>query len=315
MLLSPGSREALAWGCDGHRAVVYIAERLLSPRTLAAAKSVLAASPVDPSLRRFCDPVAGDPLADDAVWADDYRSVDQATFGWHFINVPRAVTPTSDNERTYCPGGNCVVDAIAAQYRALTTSSDRSTKATALRYLVHFIADVHQPLHSTTNGDRGGNCVPVSYYDRQPQESPTTPNDYSPNLHSVWDSSTIRTLMTRRGLADARALAGYIVAEHALPAAVTRQPASRFVATRWARGAHEAGRAVVYLRLPVHVGIEPPSALTLSSCADNHDIAHRMLAKHIVIDAKYEQASIPVIVEQLRLAGIRLAAPIKAAFP
>jgi len=85
--------------------------------------------------------------------------------------------------------------------------------------------------------------------------------------------------------------------------------------TSWARGSHELGRTVVYPRLPVAVGLEPASAVTLSSCTDNNDIIHRMLAKHEVIDAKYEQASVPVILGQLRMAGIRLAAVIKAAYP
>jgi nuclease S1 len=310
-----GCGEAAAWGCEGHRAVVYIAERLLPPSTVAAARAVLTASPADPALRRFCDPVPDDRLVDDALWADDYRAVDGSTFGWHFINVPRQVALTTSNEHIYCSGGNCVVDAIAAQYRALTTTVDATTKANALRYLLHLVGDVHQPLHATTNGDRGGNCVALTYYDRPPQESQTTPNDFSPNLHGVWDTSTIRTLMTARGLADARALAGYVASQHALPATVGGRAATKDVATGWARGSHEAGRTVTYPRLPVQIALEPASALTLSSCADNHDIVHRMLAKHIVIDGAYQQASIRVIVDQLRLAGIRLAATLRAAFP
>jgi nuclease S1 len=311
--LSAGGSDALAWGCDGHRAVVFIAERLLAPDSVAAARSLLTASPVDPGLRRFCEPFPGDPLVDDALWADDYRSVDPSTFGWHFINVPRAVTLSNANERAYCPGRNCVVDAIAAQYRALISSADPRVRANALRFLVHFIGDLHQPLHATTNGDRGGNCVPVTYYGRMPQESETTPQEFSPNLHGVWDSNTIRTFMSARGLRDAGALADYIVTHHRLPAAVGRQAATRAVATRWARDSHTAGEAVVYAKLPVRVGLEPASATTLSSCADNHDVVHRMLAKRIVIGSVYEDATIPVILAQLRIAGIRLAAALEAA--
>lgn len=313
--LVAGCGQAAAWGCEGHRAAVYIAERLLAPHTVAAARAVLTASPADPSLHRFCDPEPADPLADEATWADDYRAVDPSTFGWHFINVPRSTTLTTTNEHTFCPGAMCVVDAIAAQYRMLTTSPNAAARANALRYVVHFIGDLHQPLHATTNGDRGGNCVAVTYYDRAPQESQNTPNDFSPNLHGVWDTNTIRTLMSSHGLADARALAAFVVAQHPLPSDVVRRAPSKAVATRWARDSHRAGSSVVYAKLPVHVDIEPASAVTLSSCADNNDIVHRMLAKHIVIDGKYEQASIPLIVDQLRIAGIRMAATLKAAFP
>src|SRR5713226_5689174 len=223
LLLSAGTTDAIAWGCDGHRAIVFIAERLLAPAALAAARATLAASPVDPGLKRFCDPTPDDLIADVASWADDYRDTSPATSRWHFVDVPRSVALTVANEHTYCPGGNCVIDAIAAQFRALTTSSDAMVKANALRFIIHFVGDLHQPLHATTNGDRGGNCVPVTYYGRMPQENANGNGDYSPNLHGVWDSSTIRTLMSAKGLADARALAGYIVAQRALPAAVAAQ--------------------------------------------------------------------------------------------
>jgi hypothetical protein len=313
-LLTIGRSNALAWGCDGHRAIAYIAERLLPPAAIAAAKATLTASPVDPTLKRFCEPVAGDPIADGSTWADDYRDIDPSTFGWHFINVPRSIALTRSNEHKYCSSGNCVVEAIVAQFDTLTTSSDAAARANALRFIVHFVGDMHQPLHATTNGDRGGNCVPVTYYDRAPQENPNGNGDFSPNLHSVWDSSTIRTLMIARGLADPRALADYVAAQHALPATVSATPPSRSVVTTWASGSHALGRTLVYAKLPVMIAAEPASAAALGSCTDNNDVIQRMLAKHEMIGAEYERGSVPVIVEQLRLAGLRLAAVLKAAY-
>jgi hypothetical protein len=304
--------EATAWGCDGHRAVVYIAERLLPPATITIVRSVLAAAPIDPSLRRFCQPLADDPIADASTWADDYRDVDATTFGWHFIDVPRNRRLTVSNEPSYCHGGNCVVEAILAQYRVLSGSADVVGKANALRFLLHFIGDLHQPLHAATNGDRGGNCVPVTYYDRAPEQNPN--GDYSPNLHGVWDSSAIRTLMTSRGLQDARALADFIVAQRNLPSSVGAVAPTRAIVTRWAQESHALAETVVYPRLSTPVAVEPPSAAFLSSCADNHNIAQRMLAKREVIDGRYERWSVPVIVDQLRLAGLRLASVLKAAF-
>jgi nuclease S1 len=313
LLLTVCRADAAAWGCDGHRAVVFIAQRLLPPAALTAAKATLAAAPIDRALRRFCDLVPDDPIADSATWADDYRDVDATTFGWHFIDVPRGVTLTSSNEHTYCPRGDCIVDAIAAQYRALTESVDASVKGKALRFLLHLVGDLHQPLHTTTNGDRGGNCVPVTYRGRAPQANSN--GDFSPNLHGVWDASMIRTLMTTHRLADARALAGYVVAQRPLPAAVPAQEPTKAVVTDWAQGAHAIGSSVVYSRLTRPIADEPVSAAMLASCADNRDVARRMLAKHEVIDARYEQASIPAIVSQLQLAGVRLAAVLKAAYP
>jgi nuclease S1 len=312
IVLTFGCANARAWGCDGHRAVVFIAERLLPPATLTAVRSTLSAAPIDPALQRFCDAVSEDPIADSSTWADDYRNVDATTFGWHFIDVPRGVTLTASNEHSYCPDGSCAVEAIAKQFRALTTSSDVAVKGMALRFLLHLVGDLHQPLHATANGDRGGNCVPVTYHDRAPQVNPN--GDYSPNLHSVWDTSTIRTLMAARGLADARALAADIVAQHPLPTAIAVQPPTRAAVIEWAQQSHALADTVVYPRLPVPVAIEPASAAMLASCADNHDVVRRMMAKGEVIDAQYEQASIPVIIDQLRLAGLRLAAVLKAAY-
>jgi nuclease S1 len=313
LVLVVGCRDAAAWGCEGHRAIVFVAERLLSPAILARAKATLAAAPIDPTLRRFCDSVADDPIADSATWADDYRDIEATTFGWHFINVPRDAALTTSNERQYCPRGNCVVDAIAAQFRMLTASSDPISKGNALRFLLHFIGDMHQPLHATTNGDRGGNCVPVTYHDRVPEQNDR--GDWSPNLHGVWDSNMIRTFMSARRLGDARALASYIAATLPLPISVAKVTPTRDTVVGWAQQAHAIGQTVVYARLPIAVPAEPASAAILASCADNHGIARRMLAKREVIDSRYEGASIPVILRQLRAAGLRLAAVLKAAYP
>jgi hypothetical protein len=312
LLLTIGGSKASAWGCDGHRAIAMIAEQLLSPETRAALRATLNASPVDPGLVRSCMPVLSDVIADASTWADDYRDVDTRTFGWHFINVPRSAVFTPAIATKYCKAGNCAPEAIMAQYSVLTKSADPVLKANALRFLLHLVGDLHQPLHAITNGDRGGNCVPVTYHDQAPH--PTSNGDYSPNLHGVWDTNTIRTLMDARGLSDSRALAAYVAGTQPLPTSIAPLPADRARVTAWAREAHQLG-SVWYEKMPVKVANEPATAATVTSCEDNHGVVHRMLAKHEVIDATYEQASIPVIVSQLRLAGARLAGVLKASYP
>src|SRR5438552_3123983 len=89
LVLTGEASNAYAWGCEGHRAVAMLAEQMLPSATIAAAKAVLAGSPIDPALKRGCPAVAGDPLADEATWADDYRADHPETFGWHFANIPR----------------------------------------------------------------------------------------------------------------------------------------------------------------------------------------------------------------------------------
>jgi hypothetical protein len=307
-----GVPRAFAWGCDGHQAVALIAERLLSPPTLKAIEAVLAASPVDPALKPFCPSVPADPIADVSTWADDYRAAVPATAGWHFINFPLAIGANTANYRKYCPRGNCVIDAIVTQYRILTTTADARTKADALRFLIHFVGDLHQPLHTATNGDRGGNCLAVTYFGEAPVEDDR--HNFRPNLHGVWDDSTIRRLMSTRGMANSRALADYIAGTSPLPLVVAHPPTTARV-TSWAREADVTARTVAYGRLPVKPRLEPATALTLSSCADNNQVGQRMASLHEQITAAYEQASVPVIVSQIRLAGARLAALLKAAFP
>jgi nuclease S1 len=310
-LLGAAPSRAEAWGCEGHQAIVFIAERVLPPATLAAARATLMAAPIDPALRRFCGQVPDDPLADSATWADDSRDIDSSTFGWHFIDVPRGTQLTIANEHGFCPGGDCVVEAIATQF-ALVKSEDPVVKAKALRFLLHLIGDLHQPLHTTTNGDRGGNCVPVSYHDRPPQQTPI--GDFSPNLHSVWDTLSIRTLMTTHRLADARALAGYVTALLPLPADVAPEVPTRARVTTWAESSHALAGRVAYGGLTPTIPLEPASAARIGSCHDNRDVVRRMLARQETIDASYERTSIPIIVSQLRLAGVRLAAVLKAAY-
>ena len=311
LLIAAGPTNAFAWSCDGHRAVVMVAERLLGARTIAAAKAILAASPPDPGLRRLCSAVASDVLADAATWADDYRDTDARTAGWHFINFPRAIGAQTAAYRKFCPNGNCIVDAIVAQFQVLKTSADPKQQANALRFILHLVGDVHQPLHAITNGDRGGNCLPVAYFTELSQEDDRY--NFSPNLHRVWDGDSIRRLMTARGLADAGALAG-MLARSQLPQAVAAAPTAAGV-NGWARAANQLARDVAYGRLAVKVPVEPDTANRLSTCDDNNHVGRRLAVLHERIDAAYEQASVPVIVSQLRLAGVRLAGVLKAAFP
>jgi hypothetical protein len=93
------------------------------------------------------------------------------------VNLP-ITGPGWDPAR--CPEGRCVVGAIT-RYRAVLADRTRPQleRTEALRFLVHLVGDLHQPLHVGDNGDRGGNDVPVTWEGR------------STNLHSVWDSSIL----------------------------------------------------------------------------------------------------------------------------
>ena len=90
--------------------------------------AVLAASPIDSALRRFCESTPGSPLGESATWADDFREVEPATGAWHFINFPRAAGARTVDYKRYCTASpasgsaGCIVDALVAQYETLTTT-------------------------------------------------------------------------------------------------------------------------------------------------------------------------------------------------
>jgi nuclease S1 len=217
------------WGPQGHRLVALVAANHLTP---AARQNV----------RRLLDDAS---LADVSIWADDYLQGNNQTSFWHYVNIPLDA-PRYDRERD-CPrqpgvsrGGrgdswrDCVVDRIRYhQERVADRSLDRADRAIALKFLVHFIGDLHQPFHAL-GVERGGNGIPVSVFG-----SPTCHyGDGTPhacNLHGLWDSE----LIAHRRLND-RAY----VAELERQIAARRWAASG-TAADWAMESHALAKAAL----------------------------------------------------------------------
>jgi nuclease S1 len=151
------ARPALAWGKLGHRIVALVAETRLSPSCKAQVESIL----------------DGESLADASTWADEHKLAVRRSATWHYVNVPISA---SGYDASFCPHDDCVVARIGEFSRVL---SDRSASADkrllALRFVVHLVADVHQPVHVGDNGDRGGNDLQLRFYRR------------GTNLHKLWD--------------------------------------------------------------------------------------------------------------------------------
>jgi hypothetical protein len=167
------AQRLLAWNAEGHMVVSQIAYNHL-----------------DASVKTQCDVLIAAPLTyassqsssfvTAAVWADDFRTQLGSAL-WHYIDLPFSVDNTSTNG--FSPANSNVVAAIN-QCMATFLSNDPSTtnRAMALRYLLHFVGDIHQPLHCSTeltaedtNGDAGGNTFFLT-------------NAAWSNLHSLWDS-------------------------------------------------------------------------------------------------------------------------------
>lgn len=156
---------AHAWGTDGHHVIALIAQSQLTPKARA-------------EVGRLLDLEADATIVSISTWADEHRN--PVTAPWHYINFPRG--DCLYNEQRDCPDGRCVIVAIKKQVEVLGSSATDDKKLTALKYLVHFAGDVHQPLHAGYLDDRGGNLYQLQAFMR------------GSNLHAVWDSGLIKNM-------------------------------------------------------------------------------------------------------------------------
>lgn len=302
------SPSARAWGCEGHQIIALIAEEHLNPRARSMVFQILSAGPISRSLPRFCRQSGLDPFVDSSTWADDERSVLPDTAAWHFIDIPRGVR--QGDLAPYCPPATgCVTSALADQLRILRNrTAAAQARADALRFVIHLVGDLHQPLHTATNNDRGGNCVPVGFFGRAPQETNPHREEYSPNLHEVWDIDIIEQFSRGQSLQQ---VAHELDTEFRVQILGWQSQPPDFSA--WAWETHQAAETTVYGRLPVKITIEPPRPV--ASCADDSHISARMLRLNERLGNDYQNAAAPAAQEQLAKAGIRLAALLNSLWP
>ncbi len=164
---------AVAWGPRGHRIVARLAEAQLTPAARVGALRLLAVRNAHH-------------LADIAVWADDLRESEPALFErtrrMHYVDFDSPdclYRPVRD-----CRNGECAVAAIQ-HYSAILANrhNPAAVRAEALAFVVHFVADVHQPLHADYRHDLGGNRFQVHW-----QVHGRTRDT---NLHRLWDSGLL----------------------------------------------------------------------------------------------------------------------------
>jgi len=163
---------AFAWGQVGHSIVASLAQRQLDPKALAEVKRLLATE-------------NDTDLADIASWPDqlrdnpDTKELGKATAKLHYVDFN---DPTCVYSPPKCPDGQCVVEGIR-KYVAILGDRSKSDaeRREALSFVVHFIGDVHQPLHAGYRDDKGGNDFQVQFQGK------------GSNLHKVWDSGMLYT--------------------------------------------------------------------------------------------------------------------------
>ena len=286
VMLAPSSH---AWGPTGHRVVAEIAQRHLTPIAQARVSALL----------------SGRSLADVANWPDELRS--DARYDkyklLHFATVPNGVASYRDAKKAPCGDIVAAIDALIAFLRtgsrealhsvkALSDKSDGTgegacntvetepiTPDTALRFLVHFMGDLHQPLH-IGGTDLGGNTVSINWMDR-----------WRTNLHSTWDDEMV----------DFERLSYTEYARFL-------DRASEADAARWRTGdtisyADEA----VALRSRLYVFPDDPATAPAGTAPPGTAPAHK-------VSYKYTSAQRDLMREQLLKGGLRLAGVINSIF-
>jgi hypothetical protein len=286
---------AQAWGCKGHQTVALIAEKQLTPEAKQMVQALLTGNPIDPTLKRYCGDAVRDAMADASTWADDIRG--QAKNGpWHYIDIPRGARRAPLGK--FCGKDGCVTKAIEDELAILKNKNeDAGKRAEALRYIVHFVGDLHQPLHVTTNDDEGGNCVPINYLRRKARQHD---HGYSPNLHGLWD-----TAIPERDMEGADPAEYAETLEEIFAGQIESWQKAGIPIEEWAWESHEYGERAVYGELKPKIAIEPP--MQVQGCTDDNNIGDRLLRQHITAGAAYQEKAAQVVEERVAKAGVRLA--------
>jgi hypothetical protein len=299
-LVTANSPPADAWGCKGHQTVALIAEKHLTPEARQLVQKLLSENPIDPKLKRWCGNATSDLIVDASTWPDDVRN-ERKNGSWHYIDVPRGKHKGELDE--YCGSEGCVTRAIEEQRAILKDkSADSMKRAEAIRYLIHFVGDLHQPLHAINNADSGGNCVPVKYFRHEPLPNTQHPEreDYSPNLHRIWDTEIVeRDMEISNPLRYADELDEKFHTESA-----AWEAAGIHVDT-WAWESHDRAETAVYDAFPEKIGIEPD--VKLKNCAENNHMGKRMFEKHLAVGEAYQSNAAKAVETGLAEACVRLA--------
>lgn len=222
LLVTPAatdSTDAWRWGGMGHRVIARVAASHLSPATRREVRRLL----------------GNESLAKVSTWADEVRRDRPATAPWHYVNIP--IYDSVYRPERVCREG-CVISALERQLELLADRSlPRNDRAEALKWVVHLVGDMHQPMHVGDRGDRGGNDTRITW--------DTLPG----NLHGLWDTG----LLLATGL-DENALVTML--ERRL-----RQRGDLVALTSgsvedWAMESHAASRDVVYGFLPASLALD-----------------------------------------------------------
>jgi nuclease S1 len=253
------SGDARAWGDEGHKIVCEIAFRLAQPDTRAAVRKLIRSD------------TEFDTFTDSCVYPDHPRKRAPE----HFINFPRDSHGLTSDE---CPAaGKCVLSAILNDSKVLASKSEKpADRLIALKFLGHWVGDIHQPLHVSFEDDRGGNNISVN-------------GECSGNLHATWDTCLVQSAVGP----------DVGVAATALIDTITPEMRTRWSASEPRDWANESFAISETAKTQYCVMNGP-------SCEEPEG--------SVAISQAYLDANEPVVKEQLQKAGVRLARLLDATF-
>jgi len=267
-LLCAFASQALAWGPEGHSIVAEIAQLRLK----------------EPAAKMVHQLLKGRSLASVASWADDARAERPETSNWHFVDIPlqfekyHKARDCKANEQK----GDCVIKELVRLRGDLRCSAGKK-QIEALKFAVHFIGDIHQPLH-TVHDLEGGNGLQVDLFMRGmttcTDKSTCKPVHTPMNFHMVCDVGLINKTTWNWGAYVNRLEDGWLKsAEAARPDIDAGTPVD------WANETHGVARTVWHAR-----------------------------PTDDVLDDRYYREVLPMLDRQLGVAGLRLARFINEAF-
>ncbi len=228
---------ARAWGDEGHKTIALIAEHYLTPAAKAQVDALLAADTLNTLTEHD--------IASEATWPDKYREHGGAakTSLWHYADIEVSTGDVaaacfefpklSEGQlASDGPAKDCVIDKINEFEAELANpATPPAEKVLALKYLLHFVGDVHQPLHSADENDRGGNDKLISGKFSQ-----------SKKLHAFWDTNVVQAMGP-----DAATISTTLI-NQITPAQITAWAAGS--PKDWALEAFKLAKDDVYEQLP-----------------------------------------------------------------
>ena len=177
----------IGWGPEGHQIVAALAQARLTENARKGIQSLIGEAS----------------LASVANWADEVRPQRDETYNWHFVDIPMDAAGFSEERDCFLPDSkhkdaatdhhNCIVDRIE-MFRCVLSDKNapKDARAEALKFLVHFIGDIHQPLHAVGEA-AGGNRIAVDQF------GSSVCGQHFCNLHGAWDSGLIQHTGMARG--------------------------------------------------------------------------------------------------------------------